>query len=105
MATRGLTDGERDIVSSIFGSNINLDAVEIMTDRIVLGLQNTIIVDKGRISWPTDLPLYPYRDDFSTGNAYIRGWFIHEITHVWEVQHGVDVYGIGFRLHRADPNP
>jgi hypothetical protein len=35
MAERGLTAGERAILSSVFGSSINLDAVRITSDRAI----------------------------------------------------------------------
>jgi hypothetical protein len=58
MAERALTAGERQIVTSIFGSNIDLDAISITTDRATIG-QNVPITPFGRIHWPADLEQYP----------------------------------------------
>jgi len=32
-----------------------------------------------------------YLDDFSTGSAGTRAWFMHEMTHVWQKQQGMSV--------------
>lgn len=70
MAERGLTVGERQMVTSIFGSSINLDAIKI-TDQPVFSLpfgigQSVPMAPYGRIQWPADMPGFPQSDDFST---------------------------------------
>ncbi len=32
-------------------------------------------------------------DDFSSADISGRSWFIHEVTHVWQYQQGINVYG------------
>src|SRR5690606_41237304 len=32
-----------------------------------------------------------YRDDFSVAETYLKGLFIHEMTHVWQHQGGTNV--------------
>lgn len=97
MSERPLTDGERALLSSVFGPNINLDALTITTDR-ALPRQNVPVTPNGRIYWPKDLPKHSYSDDFSTVQGALRGQFLHEAEHAWEAQHGVDVYGQGANL-------
>src|SRR5262245_18567852 len=87
MAERSLTSGERDIARSVFGSSINLDSIRISNDAFV-PFQDRTMTPNGNIYWPSG---YGYMDDFSTGNAAIRGTFVHELTHSWQYQNGVNV--------------
>jgi hypothetical protein len=86
MAERGLTAGERQMVSSIFGSSIKLDAIRINDQPLVIG--QDVPTPYGRIHWPPGMPNLPSSDDFSTASPAVQAEFLHEITHVWQDQHG-----------------
>src|SRR5262249_34555971 len=93
MAERGLTPGERLMVSNMFGSgnSINLDKITI-TDQPLAALLTGSVQDRpmapyGRIHWPEGMPGFPPSDDFSTASAQMQAVFLHEVTHVWQDQH------------------
>ena len=94
MAERWLTQGEEQMVVARYGSSISVDNIKIKTDKVLLGFQETPVTPTGEtISWPKDLPLFPYSDDFSRAGPEMKATFMHEVNHIWQAQHGVDVSG------------
>ena len=90
MADRSLTVGERQMVISMFGPSIDVDAIRITTNVAWFG-QNVPAVPTGEtVYWPSGLPGRPYYPDFSDPSLslQLRGDFMHELTHVWQNQHG-----------------
>lgn len=83
--SRGLTDGEKAMVASVFGSAIDPSPVTIRRRKwFPLQPGNTVMAPCGHIHFPADHALYC--DDFATGTLSARGLFIHEMTHVWQAQ-------------------
>jgi len=84
--SRGLTDGERGLVVDEFGEGtLDLDAIRIHRDKSYFGHP------KDRAMAPDgDIYFHPkgnlYRDDFSKEGLNGQGLFIHEMTHVYQVQ-------------------
>lgn len=88
MAERALTAGERQMAAAQWGSSINLDIV-VVTDRPYMSGQGVPMVPYGKtIYWPEGMRGRPYSDDFSTASLEVRGDFMHELTHIWQNQHG-----------------
>ena len=88
MVDRPLTAGERQMVLGMFGPSIDVDAIRI-SDQIAAPSQNVPMVPTGEIVfWPNGLPGRPYFEDFSTAPLFLQGDFMHEITHIWQNQHG-----------------
>jgi type VI secretion system secreted protein VgrG len=89
---RALTPGEVALARSVFGDSIDYDKVRI-NDRSYLpfGLQpdNQAMTPNGHMYFDPAGTLY--RDDFSKADIGKQALFIHEMTHVWQHQHGVHV--------------
>ncbi|ARU16105.1 vgr related protein [Croceicoccus marinus] len=83
--SRGLTDGEKALVASVFGSAIDPAPVTIRRGKwFPLQPRNTVMAPCGHIHFPADHGLYC--DDFADGSLLAQGLFIHEMTHVWQSQ-------------------
>ena len=92
---RLLTPGEQAYAVSIFGNSIDYTRVRVHnTGFTIFQDDHTAVTPNGEVYFPAAV----YRNDFSTdvGNA---GWLIHELTHVWQYQHGTNVIVQGI-LHR-----
>jgi hypothetical protein len=95
MAERFLTSGERQMISSMFGPSINLDGIKI-SDQMAVPLQDVPVTPSGQtIFWPNGLTNRPYSNDFSTASVPLQALFLHEVTHIWQSQHDVNVSGDG----------
>lgn len=88
--TRLLTEGEKQLVRSVFGNAIkDLDKVEIRNRKFIFFQpRGTTMTPKGNI--------YPAKNlrhvtDFSQGESYLQDHLIHEMTHVWQHQNGMNV--------------
>ncbi len=85
--SRHLTVGELTYARSIFGQSVDYDRVFVHDEKAYfLQPDDTAITPNGEIYFPKPV----YQADFSTdiGSA---AWLIHELTHVWQHQHGVNV--------------
>ena len=82
---RGLTQGEKVLAQSVFGNSLHLDSVEIIAHRWVL--KNYGISPNGKIYFN----IANWCEDFSRQSLGQQSWLIHELTHVWQVQHGMRV--------------
>lgn len=82
---RPLTTGEKILVNSVFQQQINLELPTICAARWVF--KGYAISPNGHIYFnPAD-----YLSDFSKATLGKQAWFIHEMTHVWQVQQGIKV--------------
>jgi hypothetical protein len=89
--TRLLTEGEKQLVKSIFGDSIkDLDKVEIRNRNFIPFFQrsDTTMTPNGN--------MYPAKDlrhvkDFSKERLELQAHLIHEMTHVWQKQDGMSV--------------
>lgn len=82
---RGLTLGEKVLAQSVFGESLNLERVEIIAHRLVL--KNYAVSPNGKIYFNVT----NWCADFSSQSLAQQSWLIHELTHVWQVQQGMQV--------------
>ena len=84
--SRPLTHGEKAIAQSVFGDTLPLDAIRLKTAWWVL--KGYAVSPNGHIYFhPAD-----FCEDFSQQNVYQRAWLVHELTHVWQIQQGINVF-------------
>lgn len=98
MGYRLLTAGERAIATSVFGPSIHVESIRIYDEGAHFQEPGTIGAPDGNIYFArtTDGLVHgAYRGDFSAADLNLRALFVHELTHVWEKQHGVDVIAQG----------
>ncbi|WP_350561885.1 type IV secretion protein Rhs [Psychrobacter sp. CAL346-MNA-CIBAN-0220] len=82
---RPLSAGEIILARSVFGSNIQLDKVQLKTTWWVL--KNYAVSPNGNIYFnPADWVV-----DFSEVAVTKQSWLIHELTHIWQLQQGLKV--------------
>lgn len=89
LGSRKLTDGERDLAEGAFGDALDLDRIRILASP-----------------WPFDRAFVPGRwfgrewivwpwrtlpADIAAEPLKLRATFIHELTHVWQAQQGVNL--------------
>ncbi|PIE47387.1 MAG: type IV secretion protein Rhs [Gammaproteobacteria bacterium] len=84
--SRKLTNGEKMLAASIFGQVLNVDDIEIKTAWWVL--KNYAVSPNGNLYFHPD----NWIEDFSQQPLGRRAWFIHELTHVWQIQQGIKVF-------------
>jgi hypothetical protein len=88
---RSLTPGEVEMVRSVFG-----DAVDTGKVRLVRGKwwpfqpRRSAMAPMGHIHFHPDGG--GWSDDFSQEPLHLQGFFIHEMTHVWQTQKGGRFY-------------
>jgi hypothetical protein len=90
---RILTTGELAMAKSVFQSTIPYNTVWIHHDSYLpFGLQNehTAMTPNGELYFRRD-----YRADFSVALPYLQHLFIHEMSHVWQREKGMNVIGRG----------
>lgn len=96
-AIRTLTSGERDLAREVFGDSLDAGKVAIFA----LPVWNRAFVTGARlIFWPAASACR----DFSTAPLHLQGVFVHELTHVWQAQSGVNLILAKLRAgdgHRA----
>lgn len=81
--SRALTAGEIALGRSVFGDDIAWSKIRIFqAPRLGFGamvpLGRTIVFSKWRAA-----------HDFSSASMWDQGWFVHELTHVWQASRGV----------------
>lgn len=84
---RRLTEGEAALGRGVFGAEIAWENVRIyQAPRLGFGamvpLGRTIVFSKWRAAY-----------DFAAAPMWDRGWFVHELTHVWQAERGVMLAG------------
>lgn len=80
--SRALTAGEIALGRSVFGDDIAWSKIRIFqAPRLGFGamvpIGRTIVFSKWRAA-----------HDFSTASMWDKGWFVHELTHVWQAARG-----------------
>jgi len=94
---RALTDDEVTEAESVFGDKIDYSEVRIIDGKYVpFQGDNYVIAPDGNIYWPGECGNLS-----SCGGVGTAGVFIHEMTHVMQHQHGVNVLGRGLLLQSA----
>lgn len=88
--SRGLTFGEIALVTSVFGAGIDVTAVRLHRRKWWWLQPKTIVMaPRGSIWFHPESP--DWREDFSRSPLGLRAFFIHEMTHVWQHQNGVNL--------------
>lgn len=88
-AARPPTAGEQTMCREVFGDSIDYARVRIYNRKFWFGQpQRMAMAPNGNIYF------HPARflADFSTAQVLTRGWFVHEMAHVWQHQQGINVY-------------
>ena len=85
MTVRPLTEGERALAASVFGSAIDYDAVTVKRRKwFPFQPRNVLMAPTGHVH------IHPQSDhwseDFGREHPHRQGWFLHELTHVWQTQ-------------------
>lgn len=81
---RRLTPGEQALATQVFGPGLRVDRVLLLT----IPLWNRPFAAGGRLLvWPARAAL----PDFSKGPLFLQSVFVHEMTHVWQAQNGVNL--------------
>lgn len=85
---RQLTEGERSIAASVFGTAIDYDAVRLQQRKwFPLQPRHVVMAPRGHIHFHPRGDLWS--DDFAAQSLHGQGLFIHEMTHVWQHQSGI----------------
>lgn len=100
---RGLTPGEITIGRSVFGDEmvwrkIRIHQASALGFGAMVPLGRTIIFSKWRAA-----------HDFAAAPIWDQGWFVHELTHVWQAARGVVLAGaklgaLGTAAYAYEPN-
>lgn len=85
---RALTTGEIDLANSIFGNLIDYETVKIINCPYVPWQPENIFIAPNGFIFVGDRH---YRDDYSAHGRAYQQIFIHEMTHVMQYQHGINV--------------
>jgi hypothetical protein len=91
MQSRSLTPGEVELARSIFGEAIDYAPVQLIKGKWwPLHPPNAAMAPTG------DIYFHPrnggWSEDFSQESLHRQGFFIHEMTHVWQTQKGGRLY-------------
>jgi len=100
VVSRPLTAGEITLARRVFGDAIDYDRVRIHNRNYVFWQgANYIITPNGQMYLGRNLRQY---SDFSAASLSMQAFFIHEMTHVWQHQCGVNVLfrGIGEQIRQ-----
>ena len=90
MTGRFLTPAETKLADSVFGSAINYDYVRINNRKwIFFQPRQTAMSPDGQLWFHPGGNLYC--SDFCDANVDEQGLFIHEMTHVWQQQSGINL--------------
>jgi len=87
---RLLTSGEIRLATELYGKSIRYSHVWIHHDSYLpFGMQenNTAMTPNGEMWFETNV----YRDDYSIGPVDYQHLYMHEMMHVWQYQHGMNI--------------
>ena len=88
--SRSLTTDEIELAKSVFGDSIDYDLVRIYKDKyFMFQPKNVAMAPDGNIYFHPDGGLYV--SNFGQASLEMQGLFIHEMTHIWQHQSGVNV--------------
>jgi len=84
LSVRRLTEGERALATEMFGAGIDGSRVRLLA---IPGWRRAFVAGPGLMVWPAGAA----RADFTAPDVPLRtqGVFVHELTHIWQAQHGV----------------
>jgi hypothetical protein len=106
--SRKLTESEVRLARSVFSAAIDYERVRIFRKKYFpLQPRRRTMAPDGNIYFHPRSSAY--RDDFSAAETYLQALFIHEMTHVWQHQAGINVRKAIFnrryryRLERGKP--
>ena len=83
-ALRRLTDGEEALATAVFGSALSTARVRIFALPV---WRRPFAAGPGLVAWPAPDALR----DFSRARLSVQGVFVHELTHVWQAQSGINL--------------
>jgi hypothetical protein len=87
---RGLTGEERALAASVFGAAINYERVRISNRKWAFFQPRLVVMaPRGAIHFHPEN--HRYCDDFCGAGLEDQGLFIHEMTHVWQHQVGINL--------------
>jgi hypothetical protein len=111
MKRRSLTPGEVELARSIFGGAIDYSRVQLIRGKWwPFQPRNAAMAPMGSIWFHPEAG--GWSDDFSKESLSRQGFFIHEMTHVWQAQKGGRFYlplmrhpfcRYGYRLDQGKP--
>jgi len=82
---RPLSQGERNLAASIFGGAIDLAQVTVKRQKwFPFQPKHVLMAPTGHIHIHPES--HHWSDDFSVEPVHRQGWFLHELTHVWQTQ-------------------
>lgn len=82
MSGRALTSGEINLAKSIFKGSLDYNKVKIHNDKyLFFQPSNSGMTPNGELYIDG-----VYKKDYSTQGAALKGFFIHEMVHVWQYQ-------------------
>jgi hypothetical protein len=91
MDRRSLTPGEVALARSIFGEAIDYSTVRLVKGKYwPLQPRNAAMAPNGNIYFHPHAG--GWSEDFSAEPVFRQGFFIHEMTHVWQAQRGGRFY-------------
>lgn len=93
-SSRALTASEIRIATCIFKNAVNYAQVRIYKGSYFpFNLQNqeTAVTPNGNMYWPARI----FKENFAYENIAYQNWFMHEFTHVWQYQMGMNVRARG----------
>ncbi len=89
-ASRGLTFGEIALVTSVFGGEIDVTRVRFHRRKWWwLQPRRVVMAPSGALWFHPESP--DWREDFSRESLGLRAFIVHELTHVWQHQRGVNL--------------
>ena len=82
------------MLKPIFRDGIDYDKVRVINNSFPLQPRHMYMTPRGHVYAPGEL----WREDFSSQRLYgvERAVFVHEMTHVWQHENGMDLVGQGF---------
>jgi hypothetical protein len=87
---RSLTAGERALTAAVFGATVRTERVRVHRRRWwPLQPRGIVMAPNGHLYFPAGSP--HYRDDFASATVPLQGLFLHEMTHVWQHQTGMNL--------------
>jgi hypothetical protein len=90
LTDRPLTIGEAALVRAVFGDAIDPAPVRVRTRKwAFFQPRHVVMAPAGNIHFHPKGDLY--RDDFASAPLGDQGLFVHEMTHVWQHQRGINL--------------
>jgi len=90
---RALTANERALLKPLFRDSIDYDRIQVIRGKFLFQPDRVYMTPRGNIYAPGDL----WSEDFASASTspYRRAVFVHEITHVWQFENGMDLVAQG----------